>query len=99
MRRKAVLQVRPLNAHARFDRSQPLSATEFPETAIEGAKGKMPRLPGDLQNQAIRKAQGWFVPKVRQRRRDHFWILERETPVIQKHVYGGGAPLGVKLVN
>ena len=59
----------------------------------------MSRLPGDLQNQAIGKAERWFVPEVRQRRRDYVWILERKGPVIHKHVYSGGAPLGVKLVD
>ncbi len=76
-----------------------LSAVELFEIAIEGAKRKMTRLPGDLQHQAIGKAKGWFVPKVCKRRRDHVWILERETPVIQKHVYGGRVPFGVKLVD
>ena len=84
---------------ASADRSQALSAFEFPDIVIEGSKGKMARLPGDLQNQAIRKAKGRFVPKVRQRRRDHVRILERETAVIQKHVDSGGAPLGLKFVH
>jgi hypothetical protein len=94
-----IFPARRLDADVRLDRSEALSAIEFPEIAIEGPEGKMPGLPGDLQNQAIRKAKRWFVPKVRQRRRDHVRILERETPVIQKHVYGGDARLGVKLVN
>jgi hypothetical protein len=87
------------DADVRLDGSQPLSAIEFPEIAIEGSKRKMTRLPGDLQNQAISEAKGWFVPEVRKRRRDHVWILERETAVVQEHVYGCGAALGVNPVN
>ena len=59
------------------------------EIAIEGSKGKMPRLPGDLRNRAIRKAKRSPAPTVRKRRRNHLRILERGGGDAPRHAAHG----------
>lgn len=97
--RRAPLSSAPNRWHANDVPSQPFDPVESGETSVEGAEGKMTRFPGNLQHEAIRKAQGRPSAKAGDRSSHGFRILKRQMLMVEEHLHGGGDVLRTTVVN
>ena len=79
--------------------SQPVSAVEFAEIAVERAERSMPGFPGDRDHEAIRKADRRPSPKMFDGSGDRIRVLQCEVLMVQQHVDGRGNGLGTAIVD